>query len=611
MNPHTCFRLCTAITIVIATFTTAGATQLDPEQPIDLELEQASLVETLQSFAGISGCRLDVDPDVEGSVTLALESTPWRQVLDRICVDHALNCELLAGEPPVLRVRSTHAATGAAARPGYAQAIDMSLKAADLRQTLQAFGMISGIEVIVDDAVTGTLTIEVQDTPWTVVLEEACHLSGCRLEWGASAVYVKPADPAAAGRQAPIAFDRAPVAQALATIAQTPFFGALGTPELELAAGLDGTVSLDLDGANWLEALNAVCRAAACRWQLTYGAPSRLAVRPEQKGLEAPVRLPAAATTLAEATAILAGRLDLEVDLDPGLDPRAAVHFTASESAWKDAVRDLCRQASCFWTVHEGRLVLNPRVEALAERPAAGAGHRRLHVRFFAPDASAPAEGTARFNWTTPVRSFESVAPASGTSSSRLGRDRDEHWLARLSWIPFGPELDLVMPMIVRCAAGSSRWQLLEPVRWPLGAPVTRQWRGAIVELSSAAGDDDGSPIGNPDCDRGTTAKPSRIRAAFRRAGAGAGAHQTELELESRPGTYLLVTPPGADQPKPAAAILALGTGTGGVDVALIRPDGDSEPRVTRRTVPAGGELSERIVASDGVEFELRLSPVD
>ena len=72
----------------------------------------------------------------------------------------------------------------------------MSLKGADLRETLQAFGMIGGREVIVDDAVSGSLTIEIQDAPWSVVLDEACNLSGCRIEWGTSALRILPADPA-------------------------------------------------------------------------------------------------------------------------------------------------------------------------------------------------------------------------------------------------------------------------------------------------------------------------------------------------------------------------------------------------------------------------------
>ncbi len=591
------FRLLCLAFLIVASLPTTAA-QVDPDQPIDLELKKASLVETLKSFASISGSRLDVDPAVEGSVTIALENTPWRQVLDRICTEHRLNCELLSGEPPVLRVRPTGHAEGAAGKSGYAQAIDMSLKSADLRQTLQAFGMIGGMEVIVDDAVSGTLTIEIQDAPWTVVLEEACHLSGCRIEWGESALHILPADPeTTAGRRTSLRFDRVPVAQALATLSEAPIFGALGQPELALAEDLGGSLSLELDQASWLEALNAVCRAADCRWQLTYGAPSRLAVRPRQQGLEDRVSLPAGATTLADAAGALATRLDLEPELNPGLDPQTTVRFNDGEAIWKDAAEELCRQAGCFWTVHEGRLLLSPRVKALAHRPAAGAGDRRLRVRFFAPGSSAPVESPARFNWVTPVRTFETA-----------GKDR---WLARLAWIPFGPELDLVMPIILHCTGGGTELELLDPVRWPIAEPVTRQWRGAILELAgpSTGGEATAGPARRADCaEQGA----GEIRATFRRAGAEAGTHETAFDLEARPGTYMLVTPPGAgSQPAPVAAVLALGADDKGQQrVALIRP-ADAGFTVDRQVLPAGGELRETIAAPDGVEFELRLRSAD
>ena len=594
---------------------TATAAPIDPDQPIDLELKSAPLIETLQSFAGISGSRLDIGPGVEGRVTLALENTPWRDVLNRICVDHALNCELLSGEPPVLRVRSTSGAEGAAGQAGYARAIDMSLKAADLRQTLQAFGMIGGIDVVVDQAVTGKLTIEVKDTPWNVVLEESCNLSGCRVEWDTEAVHILPADPAMLDRRrSTIAFDPSPAHRALAALAQTPFFGAMGQPELELEAGLDQVISLDLGKVSWLEALNAVCRVAACDWQLTYGAPSRLTVRPKQQGLDEPVQLPTDTMTLDQAARALASRLDLEIDLDPGLDPRAEVRFLAGERTWKATVQDLCQQASCFWTIHEGRLVLNPRVRALSERPTAGAEDRHVHVRFFPPDTSDPIAGTARFNWASPLNTFGSVP------SARSRRDGDDaRWLVRLSWIPFGPGLELVVPTIIRCHARGSESEALEPVRWPLSEPVTRTWHDAIVELSSTPASGASARVSGRrfDCSAGAGSpkhSPGKIQAVFRQANVDVDAHETVLDIPSRAGTYLLVTPPGTgDRPGPAVAVLALGTDARGRHrVAMIRPDVTTSGfSMESHTLPTHGEIHQSIAAPQGDVFDLRLRSIE
>ncbi len=607
MNTHVFFRaLCATALITAWSATASAAAQIDPDELINLDLKQASLVETLRSFAKISGSRIDVDPEIEGAVTMTLEKTPWRQVMDRICTDHLLNCELLSGEPPVLRVRSTIEAQGAAGRAGYAEGINMSLKSADLRQTLQAFGVIAGIEVIVDDAVSGSLTIEIKDAPWTVVLEEACNLSGCRIEWGASELRILPAGPAlTAHRRAPLRFDRVPVAEALATIAGMSIFGAIGQPELTLTGDLEVTIDLDLDGVDWLEALNAVCRAGDCRWQLTYGAPSRLTVRPRQKGLTGRVRLPAGPTTIEGAAGVLAALLDLETDLHSDLNPLAEVRFAAPEAIWEDAADDVCKQAGCLWTVDQGRLLLSPRVKALSERPPAGAGERRVKVRFSVPHASSPVEEVTRFNWAMPIRTFD----AGG----------EKRWRLRLSWLPLRPDLDLLVPTIIRCAPSGSESELLEPARWPLEEPVTRQWRGAIVELSNPSfqesttprghgGGTASSPVPDTDC-AGESA--GEIHATFHRAGTAdvPAIHQTVLTLEARVGTYLLVTPPGTEQGSVTTmAVLALGAGREGPRLALITPAGDgSGALVTRRTLPAVGEIRERIAAPGGHEFDLHL----
>ncbi len=183
------------------------------------------------------------------------------------------------------------------------------------------------------------------------------------------------------------------------------------------------------------------------------------------------------------------------------------------------------------------------------------------------------------------------------TFDSGDASDDEQRWQLRLSWLPFGPELDLVAPTIVLCGDAAAS-ELLEPVRLPLEEPVSRQWRGAIVELSSPAAEEAGAsgPAREARCASGAGGRSSlweenetRIIATFRHAGAGDDAHQTRLGLDAQPGTYLLVTPPGAGQPAPAAAVLALGAGPDGLEVAVIRPGGDGSPfRVTRRTLPPG-----------------------
>ena len=345
-----CWSLAAAL-IAASIATGTAATQLDPDERIDLELEGAPLVEILRSFASISGSRLDLEPGIEGLVTFELKSIPWRQALEHICADHRLDCRLIAGEPPVLRVR--------------------------------------------------------------------------------------PGDP----------------------------------------------------------------------------------------------------------------------DGDATIDP-----------------------------------------------PSAGAGDRLLGVRFFAPGASHAAEDTVRFHWAATIHTFDSGDDGEG-----------QRWLARLSWIPFGPELEVVVPTLVRCAADGVESETLEPVRLPLAATLTRRWRGARLELSAAATvaggagkDVDDSEALPVDCGNGDDGV---IRATFRRAGATAGA-DTNLDLTASPGTYLLVTPPAGDG-RPAAAVLAVGTAESGERrVAVLRPDGGSGVTIERHSLATGIDVDARIPAPGG-ELELRLRFVD
>ncbi len=576
----------------------AVAAQIDPDELIDLDLKSAPLAQTLQSFAQISGSQLDFDatgsdPAVNGTVTAAFKATPWRQVLGSICLDHALNCEILSGEPPVLRVRSTASATGAAAQPGYAEGIDMSLKKADLRETLQVFGVIAGREVIVDEGVTGTVTIELKAAPWTVVLEEICNLSGCRVEWSETVLRIYPTADDAATRRASTSFSQTSLADVFETLAALPIFGPLGQPEVTLDETVKGSLTLELTDASWLDALNAICQQAGCRWQLTYGAPSRIAVRPIDPGPDQQVTLPTEPMTFGDAAAILARAQELAIDLQPGLDPSAEVRFKTTEAPWHEAAGNLCKQAGCRWAIHQGQLTFRPRYKTLTRRPPAGAEDRRVAVRFFAPTASEPVTAVAHFNWTSPIHTFK---PAG-----------DDRWLARLSWIPFGPELHLLVPAILHCGEKGQTAELLESMQLPLGEPETRQWRGAILELATPVGDAlaTGGTSGGEDC----APDSGRIHVTLKRDGSD-GLGSSELDLPTKVGTYLVITPPGnTRRPAPIAALLALGRDDSGRGrVALVRPNLDGPgAELDLRTLPRNRVLNERLETEDGRVFDLAL----
>ena len=73
------------------------------DQRVDLDLADAELQETLRTFGRIVQVPVSVDPAIQGRVTVRIEDTPVRKVLDRLCEDHGCRWELTGGGEPVLR----------------------------------------------------------------------------------------------------------------------------------------------------------------------------------------------------------------------------------------------------------------------------------------------------------------------------------------------------------------------------------------------------------------------------------------------------------------------------------------------------------------------------
>ncbi len=68
---------------------------------ISMTLRDADLVETLRSFAAISGLSVVIQPEVKGSVTVELNNVPWDQALEQILRVNRLGYEL---EGTVMRI---------------------------------------------------------------------------------------------------------------------------------------------------------------------------------------------------------------------------------------------------------------------------------------------------------------------------------------------------------------------------------------------------------------------------------------------------------------------------------------------------------------------------
>ncbi|MCP4659243.1 MAG: hypothetical protein GY856_27860 [bacterium] len=502
---------------------TARAAQVDDRELIDMSLENAPLVAVLQSFAKINGCELKIDPEVTGSVTVQLKRTPWTDALDQVCRIHRLSCEILAGDPPILRVRkldSGDVRSQPCLLPGYGAAINLSLKDADLRAVLESMAKIAGRSVTIDDDVDGAVTMNVKQAPWTVVLTEICGMSGCRIKWGADEIRVVAAPEERRLHSINLTLEKADLVNVLKSFAKVPIFCNAGDIEVEIAEALTGSVSLDLKNTAWSVAIEEICERAGCVWEVSYGDPPVLR---------------------------FSARQDRQ-------DPVAA------------------------FLVH----------------PPAGAKPPAVAARFHPPGRAVPVEGDVSFSWTQPIHILD--VPG------------DDHWQAKLTWIPLGPELQLVLPVLIRCRGAEKTVEMLDPVKIPLTESWTGQRGGARLELRPAAVQS-GRRGGSKSVEECLPAPGVAVGASFRRAGSKAA----DRELRTEVGAYLLVTPPvGEPDPGPTVAVVAIDHDRRDREIlAVIMSSADGTSiDVGKVTIPAGGVGRGMIRIADGRKFELALRVV-
>ncbi|HEX4955862.1 MAG TPA: type IV pilus secretin PilQ [Thermoanaerobaculia bacterium] len=91
----------TVATKVFGTRTISTTERTYYGDPITMSMRDGDLVETLRSFAAISGLSIVVQPEVKGTVTVELENIPWDQALEQILRVNKLGYEL---EGTVMRI---------------------------------------------------------------------------------------------------------------------------------------------------------------------------------------------------------------------------------------------------------------------------------------------------------------------------------------------------------------------------------------------------------------------------------------------------------------------------------------------------------------------------
>jgi type IV pilus assembly protein PilQ len=77
--------------------------------------------------------------------------------------------------------------------PAYSgERISLSLKAADLKDVLKTFAVLTGLNIVVDPEVRGSVTVELHDVPWDQAFEVILQVNGLWYHRHRNVVYVAP-----------------------------------------------------------------------------------------------------------------------------------------------------------------------------------------------------------------------------------------------------------------------------------------------------------------------------------------------------------------------------------------------------------------------------------
>lgn len=178
---------CLLALLAVAPGAPARAAELLDER-IDISVEKAAAADLFRSFAEIASLTLDMDPAVQGTVSLRVERVRLGTALQAAC--ESLNCRFKLADGR-LRIEALPAATEETIEKGITagldEPIDLKVSAAKAQDLLATFAHLLGAELDLDPAVSGTVALSLEGVPCRKALDEVCGQLGCSWEQVAGA----------------------------------------------------------------------------------------------------------------------------------------------------------------------------------------------------------------------------------------------------------------------------------------------------------------------------------------------------------------------------------------------------------------------------------------
>lgn len=155
---------------------------------VTIDLEDATPADTFRSLGQMAGMDVVVDPALRGPVTIRLRNVRLITVLGAICESIGCDWHLSEeGKPPRLEVFPSPT-PGPAGVVVPEEPIDVKVTDADVHEVLRTFAVMGGFELDKSPEVTGAVTLQLDNMPYSKALDELCKAAKC--EWK-----VLPGDP--------------------------------------------------------------------------------------------------------------------------------------------------------------------------------------------------------------------------------------------------------------------------------------------------------------------------------------------------------------------------------------------------------------------------------
>jgi len=165
---------------------------------------------------------------------------------------------------------STAPVFAATSSPVLQERIDLDLEDASAKDILTMFAQVTGAELELDPAVTGTVTITLHNVTVRTALTAVCEGIGCRWRFETGEVtrlVVEVQDAEVASRKVreasvTVELDKVPAEKAFRAVAR------INGIRLELDSEVEGEISASLRDRKLDEVLDDFCRQVGCRWTL-------------------------------------------------------------------------------------------------------------------------------------------------------------------------------------------------------------------------------------------------------------------------------------------------------------------------------------------------------